>query len=331
MTEPLRVLLVVNKYWECDPVCWVLTNKYLNDTCGIDLPLPKLVNYPSYGAAITQPPTPRLIYAADNIQVEIWCISDLLSKFPNTPEYQSSSQRKMEVLNEIFYYSDLPVGLVVAVGTASSGPFCPKYMSIQDNINGSVVVGSKVFIHDGHPDSDPNFYSKWRWAYFDQLMHSSLCEIPVLKNLASENLEAALLCPPINPATNRQSIYVDAAYVCIGDVNVTDYTEYPKKDNEAGQSFQTMCPGNTNGVSVETTHGLIYATAHNYFQGNPPFLFVSGVVDRFTKFKDDVSPKVYAQNVTGAHNAGVVIAQLVSILLQKNGKTESGLAFCLSP
>ena len=30
---------------KCDPVCWVLTNAYLNERCGVELPLPKLINY----------------------------------------------------------------------------------------------------------------------------------------------------------------------------------------------------------------------------------------------------------------------------------------------
>jgi hypothetical protein len=317
MSVQTRKVIVVNKYWECDPVCWVLTNKYLSDNCGVNLPWPNLVRYPFYGPVPPQmpgqKPFPRLVYTAGTAQIEVWCISDLLIKFPPTADFQSSSQRKMEVLSDVFSYSPLPVTLVVAVGTASSGPFCPPFQGgYQDNINGSVVVGSKVFMHDGHPASDPNPYSAWRCDYFDQLMNSSLDESTVLKSLGTDNLETALLCPPINPATNGQHIYLNFDYVSIGDINVTDYTEYATKDKEAGNAFVTHYPNNTNGDSVETTHGLIYATARTYFGGDPPFMFVSGVVDRFTLFNDDVKPKVYAQNVTGAQNAGVVVAALLS-------------------
>jgi len=316
MSTQSRAVIVVNKYWECDPVCWVLTNKYLNDCCGIKLPWPRLLNYPIYGLVPLppkpQPPAPRLIYATAKLQVEVWCISDLLNGF--SAEYQSSSQCKMEVLPAVFKYSPLPVKLVVAVGTASSGPFSPPYQSYPDNINGSVVVGSKVFIHDGHPASDPNPFSEWRCAYFDRLMNSSIDE-SVISKLGGNSLAIALLSPPTNPATSGQHVYANPAYVSIGDVNVTNYTEYAAKDSEAGQSFIVHCPGNPNGVSMETTHGLIYATARNYCGGDPPFMFVSGVVDRFTLFSVDVSPKVYAQNVTGAQNAGVVVAQLVASLL----------------
>ncbi|HBF33187.1 TPA: hypothetical protein DDW35_01360 [Candidatus Sumerlaeota bacterium] len=310
MSVQSRILIVVNKYWECDPVCWVLTNKYLNDCCKVSLPWPTLVNYPYYGP-VPQPSTPRLIYtsADGTTQVEVWCISDLLSVYPNTSAYQSSSECKINVLPQIFTYSNLPVNLVVAVGTASSGPFYPPYK--QDNINGSVIVGSKVFMHDGHPASDPNPNSAWRCTYFDQLMNSTVAT-SVWQGLGNSVLETALLCPPTYPATNGQHIYTDGNYVAIGDINVTDYTEYPTKDKAAGQAFVTNNPGNTDGVSLETTHGLIYATARDAFKGDPPFLFVSGVVDRFTMFNIDVNSKVYAQNVTGAHNAGVVVAQIVA-------------------
>jgi hypothetical protein len=262
MNTPTRILIVVNKYWECDPVCWVLTNEYLNETCGVELPWPNMVTYPWYGPVPKQPSNPRMVYAVGNVIVEVWCISDLLTQFPNTPAYQSSSQRKMDVLGRIFDYSSLPVGLVVAVGTASSGPFCPTFQgAAQTNINGSVVVGSKIFMHDGHPASDPNPDSQWRCDYFDQLMDSSLGEKSVLANLAASSLETALLCPPTNPATNGQHIYVDGTNVAIGDVNVTNYTEYATKDKEAGNSFVANCPGNAHGVSLETTHGLIYGSA----------------------------------------------------------------------
>ncbi|WP_372641580.1 hypothetical protein [Ancylomarina sp.] len=66
---------------------------------------------------------------------------------------------------------------------------------------------------------------------------------------------------------------------------------------------------------METTHCLIYKTAKKHLNyQNPPFLFVSGEVDRFTQFAMDVNPKVYAQNVSGAHNAGVAVAVIISIL-----------------
>jgi hypothetical protein len=314
MATQSRLLIVVNKFWECDPVCWVLTSMYLKDKCKVNVPWAKLEHYPSYGPVQTQPPTPRLIYSVGDVQLEVWCISDLLSIFPKG-EPQSSSLRKMEVLGKIFSYSSLPVHLVTAVGTASSGPFCPEFQGAQQvNINGSVVVGCKIFMHDGHPASNQNSNSEWRCEYFDQLMTSSLCG-SAIQLPAMADLDSALLSPSITPAPKGQHIYVNKDYISLGNINVSNYAEYTVKDKETGDSFIATCPGNANGVSMETTHGVIYAAAREHFQGDPPFMFISSIVDRYTLFDTDVKPREYAQNVTGAHNAGVVVARLVEHLL----------------
>lgn len=316
MNQKSRVLIIVNKYWECDPVCWVLTNSYINTNGQYNIPLmwPNLLTYPSYGPVPElSTTTPRMIYDAADSWIEVWCISDLLSRFPNTPEFQSSSQVKMELMGEIFAYSTAPVNLVIAVGTASSGPFYPPYQTKeQNNINGSVIIGSKIFMNDGHPATDPNPYSQWRCDYFDKLMNSSFDLNQYVNGKSFTNIETLLLCPPTNPGTNEQHVYMDGSYVAIGDINVTDYNEYEAKDKAAGDAFVNCCPANTNGVSLETTHGLIYATARDYFKNDPPFMFVSGVVDRFTCFNKDVNPKIYAQNISGAHNAGIAVACILS-------------------
>jgi hypothetical protein len=44
---------------------------------------------------------------------------------------------------------------------------------------------------------------------------------------------------------------------------------------------------------------------------NTPFLFVSGIVDRFGCFDIDVPNPPYVRNTVGAHNAGVVIGYLL--------------------
>lgn len=309
MPAQSRIIVVVNKSWECDPVCWVLTNEYIKETCGLALPWPDLVAYPTYGPVPPQVPSrPRLAWTTQERSIEIWCISDLLSRFPARPSFQSSSECKMKVLPEIFASSPLAVELVVAVGTASSGPDCPAGIQ-QDNINGSVVVGSKVFLHDGHPDSEPNPDSRWRWGNFDKRMDSSLSTATLRSLSLGDGLESALLCPPTNPAPDGQRFYLHPDFCAIGDINVTNYAEYGAKDAAAGKAFKDASL--SLGVSLETTHGLIYAAARDHFmEQDPPFLFVSGVVDRFTQFSLDVK-KIYAQNTTGAHNAGVAVAGLL--------------------
>lgn len=323
MVEKKRTLVIVNKYWECDPVCWVLTNKYINDQCSINLNEPqslRFITYPSYGPVkpVTADATePRMIFETDTRIFEIWCISDLLSNSP--ADLQSSSEEKMNLLPIIFNYSNngqvLDVELVVAVGTASSGPseaINPYFKT--DNINGSVVVGSKVFMHNGW---DPTSKSNFQCDCWGEIMESgSTSFIEYLQKVDLTQYEQLLLCPPTNPSPLGQHFYINEEYIALGDVNVTDYTLYTQKDTETGKEFFANYPGNVNGVSLETTHCLIYLSAKDFNNNqNPPFIFVSGVVDRFTMFNTDVNPKVYAQNVSGAHNAGVAVAYIIQQLM----------------
>ncbi|MCZ4694613.1 hypothetical protein DWB61_06125 [Ancylomarina euxinus] len=317
MYKKTRVIIVVNKYWECDPVCWVLTNKYINEQCGIELnAILTCLTYPSYGPVKTvcaEASLPRLTIDAEDKTIEVWCISDLLSGSPE--DLQSSSEEKMRLLPIIFEYDlQKEIELVIAVGTASSGPGVTASSIFQsDNINGSVVIGSKVFMHNGGDANSKSHYNTDSW---DEILESgSTSFIEQLKIVDFSPYNQLMLCPPTNPSTNSQQIYVDKNFIALGDVNVTDYTQYAQKDGETGSAFKAHYPNNENGVSMETTHCLIYKAAKNHLNNqNPPFLFVSGEVDRFTQFATDVNPKVYAQNVSGAHNAGVAVAIIVSML-----------------
>jgi len=317
MAQETRITIIVNKYWECDPVCWVLTNKYINDNgqCNIDLDFNdtcQLITYPNYGPVKPQTAAeskPRMVFRANSKLIEIWCISDLLSN--SAPDLQSSSEEKMKLLPIIFNYSNLTIELVVAVGTASSGPSVPLNPLFKtDNINGSVVIGSNVFMHNGwDPDSKSNF----KCDCWGQILSSGSNSF--IRELQKDNLtpyETLLLCPPTNPSPVGQHFYVKESFVALGDVNVTDYTKYAQKDEDTGNEFIAKYFGNIDGCSLETTHCLIYLAAKYHNQNIPaPFIFVSGIVDRYTKFSEDVK-YIYAQNVSGAHNAGVAVAYIIS-------------------
>lgn len=326
MTQKTRIITVVNKYWECDPVCWVLTNKYINDNgqCKIDLDVAntqKLITYPSYGPV--KPETadetvPRIVYETDSRIIEIWCISDLLSN--SSLDEQSSSEEKMNLLPVIFNFKyknvQYDIELVIAVGTASAGPSLGINSFFETkNINGSVVIGSNVFMHNGWDESSKSNFQCDCWS---EILPSGSTDF--IKTLQAEDLskyEPLLLCPPTNPSPLKQHFYVNENYIALGDVNVTDYTKYTEKDKETGIDFFKHYFGNVDGLSLETTHCLIYLAAKNYLNNvNPPFIFVSGVVDRYTMFSTDVNPKVYAQNVSGAHNAGVAVTYIISNFIQ---------------
>ena len=328
MKAKKRNIVVVNKYWECDPVCWVLTNLYLKENKQFPIDWNKdgktrmsFEGYPSFGPvkpADIQKSKPRLIFENESSVTEIWCISDLLSLSP--PDMQSNSKEKMRLMPMIFdyrYSADIETTLnqVIAVGTASSGPGVTPQSPVfnTDNINGSVVIGSNVFLHDGRDNSGPDNFEFDGW---DQILRSGNTEF--INQFSQKNFEEASILfqiPPLNKGKSL-NLYTDQKFIALGDVNVSNYKHYPEKDEETGREFQHRYPDEKdNGVSVETTHGLIYLTARTYLnQQAPPFIFVSGIVDRFTLFGDDVAPQEYAQNIAGAHNAGIAVALLLSEL-----------------
>ena len=318
MTAAARILIVVNKFWECDPVCGVLTGRALKDSAKVSVPWPVVLTYPSCGPVQGRPFRPRMVFAVGPFQIELWCISDLLSVFPDTSEYQSSSECKMEVLPDMFRTgSPLPVALTVAVGTASAGPFCPPWQGEEQvNVNGSVIVGSRVYIHDPYQGEEPNPHSRWSCTYFDTLMSSGGAVAPLIEALAAADPARAFLVTPTNPAPAGPRLYANPDYVALADVNVTDHTLFAEMDRRVGEAFRAGCPGNSGGVSLETTHGLIYAAARDHLGGDPPFLFVSGIVNRYLLFGKDVAGNAYPQNFTGAHNAGVVAARLIATLAE---------------
>ncbi|MDD4921644.1 MAG: hypothetical protein PHS30_04090 [Bacteroidales bacterium] len=323
MEAKKRIVVVVNKYWECDPVCSVLTNRYIKDQCGIDLNFEqtfKNSHDPSYGPVkvpLAEKTEPRMYFETTSRIIEIWCISDLLSNSPD--KLQSSSEEKMRLLPIIFNYlnngKSLEIELIIAVGTASSGPSVginPFFDT--DNINGSVVIGSKVFMHNGWDKDSASNYQCSDWGTILESGTNNVIE--QLQGTDFSLYEQLLLSPPTNPSPLRQHIYVDEKYVALGDVNVTDYTKYTQKDQETGDDFFAKYPDNLDGVSLETTHCLIYQAAKNHNGSqNPPFIFVSGITDRYTMFSSDVNPKVYGQNVSCAHNAGVAVAYILSQLI----------------
>lgn len=74
----------------------------------------------------------------------------------------------------------------------------------------------------------------------------------------------------------------------VGDVNIIDYALYDSQDpvsvSEAKRDVPCMNP-----VSVETTHGVIAASAVAYTQAK--VLFVSGIANKVGEFSRQVKPK----------------------------------------
>ncbi len=296
-----RVLIVFNKWWEFEPGFACLLSDYarpseLEDWWPTFLDHPR----PRRNPGLPRPPAPaapRAIFTREWGQVEVWCISDLLEHLPDKGKWQSSSERKAERLPEMFRGE--PPSLVIAVGTAAAGD--------RSSLNGSVVVGTKCFLHNSRPNG-ANPDSNWQAGPFDLLVDSSLSKEKFTELLEPSGLpqvEATkrFLPAPLNGA-QRPAVLVEYNAVALANINVTDYRDYKATDAETLAAFQRLYPSGVLG-SLETTHGLIRAI------GSPSFLFVSGIVDRLGRFDDDVDPRPYAQNSSGAHNAGVTVAWLL--------------------
>jgi hypothetical protein len=116
-----RIIVVANKWWECDPIMFVLLSGYTQLTPALDWP--GSLNHPHHRPDKTKPapklalPMPRATFTISNISVEIWCISDLLEHLPDKQEYQSSSEVKMGLLSRIFTGQE--PDLVIAIGTTA--------------------------------------------------------------------------------------------------------------------------------------------------------------------------------------------------------------------
>jgi len=292
-----RVLVVANKWWECDPIMYVL----LRDSAHTSSVLgwPELPGHPhrrpERKEQPVQPssPVPRAVFTLSKIKVEVWCISDLLEHLPEESSYQSSAQRKIERLPEIF--SRAPVDFVIAIGTAA-------YPG-DGNENGSVTVGTRIFMHDANQEGK-NHDSEWRCGPFDELKASSLDRTAFIDITSFDpRVVADFLVPPLNPA-KKGRLLVDDRYVALGTVNVTYVGEYVRADQATLDAYLTKYERG-GAKSLETTHGLIRV------QSEAPFIFVSGIANRMGHFDDDVGPRCYAQNTSAAHNAGIVLANII--------------------
>ncbi len=292
----MRVLVVVNKWWECDPALAAMVN---NNTRPPNSPWPKLLRParkpPELVHHRNESPEPRAVFEYRSFSAEVWCISDLLEGY--TAEQQSSSQRKAELLGKIFQGQS--AGLVIAVGTASTPDMT--------NRNGGAVVGTSVFMHNGHPNgSNPD--SNLNLPVFDKLVESPISAAMFAKLAAADTKTAAnrFLPVPLHPAP-EPALSIELGAVALGTINVSKSADYATADPETLHAFQALGTS-AQPVSVETTHGLIR------IQSESPFIFVSGIVNRFQQFGTDVAPRMDAQNTAGAHNAGVAVTWLLAAL-----------------
>ena len=292
-----RILLVGNKNWEVEPILNALLNYKIRSK---ELPDPSTVNYPWKFAAGTA--QPRAVWDQFNgVTIELWCIQDILS----ANWHPSSSQGKNADLPQVINYRPEKPNLIIACGTAGFG-------SETENNNGSIVIGSNMYIYNFHPNGE-NPKSQWDdTQHFGKLLTSTIDPsfFALLDFFTVKSIEERLLKPFLNPSDHIQ-LMASRDFLGLSVVNITEYKDYQFSDKKGIEAI------NAGGIklkvgSVETTHGIIR------LQSDAPFVFLSGITDRAGHFDDDVNGydakgniKTEAQNFTTSFNMGVALGWLI--------------------
>jgi hypothetical protein len=298
-----RVCVIVNKWWELDSIIGVLLSDYAGSR---GLPWPTLNRQPRPRLdATTLPPIDpnplsRATFHFTNATVELWCISDLLEHLADVPENQSSTERKAERL-PLVVAAGQP-DLTIAVGTAARG--------VGASDNGNVVVGSRVFMFNGNPN---NPHSKWIGGPFGTVIASGISpsffgSVTSFEAPGTDQVRKYFMTAPINPAP-ATAVITSVDHVALGDMNVTDSNDFKVADSATIAAFTKLGTNYPIG-SVETTHGVIRATCGDNF------LFVSGIANGIGLFGREVLPRLYPQNTVAAHNAGVVLANMLPLVVK---------------
>ena len=287
MNRSVNIAVVVNKSWETEPVLNAMNNPKLR---AVDLPVPIVINVPN--DANSKMNCPRTIYKFGKntntiLNVTVWCIEDLMDPTKNS----SSSQEKYRVLPPVLAGEN--PDLVISVSTANS----PE----TNSINGSVVIGANSFLHDGHPD---NPQSNLKSPFVGRLLPSNVN--PAIFNLIDTAFNTLVtskfLIPPKSPAS-RFVCKASKDISMVSAINVTDYKEYGKVDEEALHHFEMVVGKNPD--SIETTHAVVKIST------DKPIIFISPITDRFGHFAEDVTD---TQNYVAAFNGGIVLGQLLCSL-----------------
>ena len=285
------VAIIVNKNWEAEPM---LAGMCSNEFRPSSLLFPEVL-IPLQDKKYTSD-QPRAIFRSRDganilLEVKVWCVQDLMDKTKNS----SSSEEKYRILPPVLAVEK--PDLVIAAGTAG-------YLS-ETSYAGSVVVGGRFFLHNGHP-GNPD--SDMKHPDLEKLLPLNInpMVLGIFNPAFKQKTEFKFLKAPVNPAI-RSAVFASQFYTAIGSVNVTDYGEYNWVDHEAIQSFRTVETKLPVG-SLETTHGVIRLSS------NQPCFFVSAITDREGHFDMEVTP---GQNYIASFNAGLVLAQFISDLNEK--------------
>jgi hypothetical protein len=297
-----RVLLIANKWWEADPLCWILFHDKARPNVFFDY---KINKYPSQRvpSRSTEPrprdpvAIPRFTFTCLDATVEVWCLEELMNPAVNP----SSTAEKARVLPTAIAFGTTP-DLVIAFGTAGSRQNL--------HINGCVVVGRRVYVHDVY-EAEVGRKGMWTPPKANMVIESDL-PAGAIQGISSESkhsAEARFLQPPVAPA-NPLLIMAGNGFISLGHVNTVNYDDFSWSPLRSVESFNDNASGLGEIGSVETTHGLIRMIS------DAPFLYVSGIAATVGLFNTQVTPRVYTQNTVAAHNAAIALAWLLPDVIE---------------
>lgn len=302
-----KILVIINKNWETEPVLNALTNPKLRPAA---LPFPEVINTPRDGN--NRMDQPRALFSLpregeEPLQVVVRCIEDLMAPGVNT----SSSLEKYKVLPQAI--ADDKADLIISVSTAN-------YPDPKVTHNGTVILGGNFFIHDGNPDSHDAPEHNLINARVGTFIASNVA--PAVFSLV-ETINARLHCypngmsklvPPPNFPASQLVCKGAATFTAIGSINVTDYGCYDTIDAQALEEFAAAAPEGVTANSIETTHGVVKISAKD-----EPILFLSPITDRLNHFNEDVTD---TQNYVSAFNGGLVLGELLCALAEYGGEID---------
>ncbi len=287
-----KVLILANKWWEVVPLVSVLQHareikpEFSGSPYAFEIIEHKLPKETDGNA--------RLKFLVNDGLIEVWCIEDLIHNGKDT----SSSIEKLQALLRFKENNFDQESLVIAFGTAAA----PK-----NAFSGNVIVGSKVFIFDGHEKNSESELSEIS-DRFGQIINSEMDGLFQNQFLSDNFVEAEKrFLRTLNNPSPAPRIFADSSYVSVGVVNVSNNQDYHEIDQQALKQFANVSNGH-HALSIETTHGLIRVCLDN------PFLYLSGIVNEVGAFAEEVKTKKYAQNYAASHNAAVCLAWMLPVI-----------------
>jgi len=254
----------------------------------------------------------------NNLVADIYCIQNLFKKDENS----SNSEVKYDYLKELFKSNVFRLedcNGILSFSTSESTPFSQGADSTESK-NGCVYIGNKFFL------SDQIRNDKNTWSNLDiGNKHSNYTEF-YTKDSICNGLYECLNKTNMNlkPAYKNSASYLrciaGSAFVCIGVVNVMNYSCYKKADKSAYEQFRKKHYSlDSFPISIETTHGVVVKALKDTckelkLKKDIPVNFISPIVDRYLKFDNDVDGKEGKQNFICSYNGGIVTGYALQIM-----------------